>query len=592
MNNKFYVLIYAFLLISVFAVIAQADTVVVSKTADTANPQIPCSNCSLREAVATIASSPFTGPSRIIFNISDNDPGCDSLNRSCKITLTSGSDIQIATLSSMLTIDGAAMLGSNPAKFVTIDGGAGFNRIFTILSNTTLKNLTMQGGNGASGFSTGSGSAIYMNRFDGSLILDSVLIQNNDSTALTNGTASVTIFGGANHIIKNSTIANNSGKFCGGIEFAGSAATTLKIFNTTVFNNNAVSQGGGICLSQSGTTTIRNATIADNTASSFGGLEVGGGTVNIVSSIIAHNTNTAGGVGSDIRFFNGTLLTGGGNLIGNNDNSAATFPVGLPNAPVPNGDWVGDAAAPLNPLLAPLGNYGGFTPTRPIYTSSVANFNAAPVVPETQNDQRGVFRGAFGDIGAFELNSPTAYVNPLPSWIINNPYSQIITSNNNGNLYCIITGILPPGLFGIPNCPPALSEKDALLTPEAVVAISGTPTTGGTYDFTVRTSSGANSFTTNYQIQITAPTAANISVGGQVLTSGGYGISRARVSLTNQNGETRSVQTNSFGFYRFNEVPAGQTYIISAFHKRWQFNSQVITVSDEIQNADFTAEPE
>lgn len=89
-----------------------------------------------------------------------------------------------------------------------------------------------------------------------------------------------------------------------------------------------------------------------------------------------------------------------------------------------------------------------------------------------------------------------------------------------------------------------------------------------------------------------APSAANVSVGGQVSDSNGNSISRARISITNQNGETRSVMTNTFGFYRFDEVPAGETYIISAFHKRWQFNSQVITVSDEIQNADFTAEPE
>ncbi len=89
-----------------------------------------------------------------------------------------------------------------------------------------------------------------------------------------------------------------------------------------------------------------------------------------------------------------------------------------------------------------------------------------------------------------------------------------------------------------------------------------------------------------------APSAANVSVGGRVSTSNGSGISRVRVSITNQNGETRSATTNTFGFYRFDEIPAGETYVISAFHKRYQFNSRVLTVSDDIQNADFTAEPE
>lgn len=89
-----------------------------------------------------------------------------------------------------------------------------------------------------------------------------------------------------------------------------------------------------------------------------------------------------------------------------------------------------------------------------------------------------------------------------------------------------------------------------------------------------------------------APTAANVIVGGRVLTSNGYGVSKARVSITNQNGETRSAITNSFGYYRLDEIPAGATYVISVRHKVYQFNSQVVTVSEDIQNADFTAEPE
>lgn len=88
-----------------------------------------------------------------------------------------------------------------------------------------------------------------------------------------------------------------------------------------------------------------------------------------------------------------------------------------------------------------------------------------------------------------------------------------------------------------------------------------------------------------------APSAANVSISGRVADANGNAVSSARISITNQNGETGSVATGSFGFYRFDEIPAGQTYVISAFHKRWQFNSQVIFVSEDIQNADFTAQP-
>lgn len=88
-----------------------------------------------------------------------------------------------------------------------------------------------------------------------------------------------------------------------------------------------------------------------------------------------------------------------------------------------------------------------------------------------------------------------------------------------------------------------------------------------------------------------APSAANVSVGGRVLTLGGRGISRALVSITDQNGETLSAITNSFGFYRFNEIPAGETYILSVRHKSYQFDSQVLSVSEDIRNIDFTALP-
>jgi hypothetical protein len=88
-----------------------------------------------------------------------------------------------------------------------------------------------------------------------------------------------------------------------------------------------------------------------------------------------------------------------------------------------------------------------------------------------------------------------------------------------------------------------------------------------------------------------APSAANVSIGGRVADANGNAVSRVRISITDQNGETRFVTTGSFGFYRFTEIPAGQTYVISATHKRFQFNSQVISVSEDIQNADFTAEP-
>jgi len=91
-----------------------------------------------------------------------------------------------------------------------------------------------------------------------------------------------------------------------------------------------------------------------------------------------------------------------------------------------------------------------------------------------------------------------------------------------------------------------------------------------------------------------APTAANVSVSGQVLTASGQGIRNARMTLTNSTGTTRTAITSSFGYYSFDEVEVGQTYVVSVRSKRFQFanNTQVVSVNDEITALTFTALPE
>lgn len=88
-----------------------------------------------------------------------------------------------------------------------------------------------------------------------------------------------------------------------------------------------------------------------------------------------------------------------------------------------------------------------------------------------------------------------------------------------------------------------------------------------------------------------APTAANVSISGRVMTSGSQGILNARVMLTAPNGETRISTTSSFGYYRFETVAAGETYILTVFSKRFVFINPtlVVTVHDELDNLDFTA---
>ena len=90
-----------------------------------------------------------------------------------------------------------------------------------------------------------------------------------------------------------------------------------------------------------------------------------------------------------------------------------------------------------------------------------------------------------------------------------------------------------------------------------------------------------------------APTAANVDLSGRVVTANGRGITKVRVTLTDAAGNSRTALTSSFGYYRFEEVEAGQTYILSVASKRFRFDppSRVVSVVDEVTDIDFVAEP-
>jgi hypothetical protein len=269
----------------------------------------------------------------------------------------------------------------------------------------------------------------------------------------------------------------------------------------------------------------------------------------------------------------GSVQTLSGNIIGNNGSVAAVFPAGNPNG---NFDKVGVAAN-----LAPLGNYGGTTLTRPLLPNSPA-IDAGFVVTETPaTDQRGAARfGARYDSGAFEANPDYSAV--LPNGRVMQAYNTTLIANTTSFTYTQTGGTLPPGL--------SLTNAFA---PMGVVSLSGTPTLAGNYAFAVTASDGVNSFVTNYSVFITAaPTAANVSIAGRVLTANGGGIRGAIVTLTDMNGNTLTGQTGTFGNYRFEGVEAGGTYVISIISKRFVFDqsSQLLTVNEDLADVNFIAQ--
>ncbi len=91
--------------------------------------------------------------------------------------------------------------------------------------------------------------------------------------------------------------------------------------------------------------------------------------------------------------------------------------------------------------------------------------------------------------------------------------------------------------------------------------------------------------------QAAAPVAAGVSVSGRVLTSEGRGVQGAVVTITSSAGETRMARSSGFGYYRFDDIIVGETYLISPSSKRYQFTPRTISVLDELTEIDFVAEP-
>jgi hypothetical protein len=175
---------------------------------------------------------------------------------------------------------------------------------------------------------------------------------------------------------------------------------TARIVNCSFVSNNATSGGFGGALINYGTVAITNCTFNANSAGVGGGIEnTGSGSTTVRNTIIAGNTATGAG-----RDCSGTFISGGYNLIGAGDGSTGW--TGL-------ADQVGSTNAPLDPLLGPLQNNGGSTPTMlPLPGSpAIDQGNSSGI----RTDQRGRARpftnsvppatlGDHSDIGAVELN--------------------------------------------------------------------------------------------------------------------------------------------------------------------------------------------
>ena len=218
------------------------------------------------------------------------------------------------------------------------------------------------------------------------VIIDSTVSGN---TIQTNGDGAGIAIYGESVTVQNSTISGNTiavGGTGGGIYMVGGTDWLIEISTNSTISGNSAAQGGGI-YNATGRFSVRNVTIANNSASQAGGgiynmdtegTEEDNTLFNFANAILDDNLPTNCNP-------NGPFASSGNNI--DSDGSC-------------NLQGEGDQSG-INPQLGLLADNGGPTETHALLAGSPAinhaNPNNCPLF-----DQRGVLRGAACDIGAFE----------------------------------------------------------------------------------------------------------------------------------------------------------------------------------------------
>ncbi|HQU82835.1 MAG TPA: choice-of-anchor Q domain-containing protein, partial [Pyrinomonadaceae bacterium] len=490
------------------------------------------------------------------------------------IVITNG-ELSVSNIGGRVTINGN---GALPFTSNRTEIRGTNSRIFNNAGDLQISNVRI-----TNGFmdNSGGGPAGAAFRNVGALTIDKCMIDGNTINGALNNNFGGAIFNFTGLVnITDSTLANNSalGDIASGAAIylqGGTVNITNSTLTGNIANGASGSFGGAISVNNGGTVNLTNTTVANNSAlsagSQGGGIYNGGGTINLGNTILSENTAPSNPNGS------GGFVSNGFNLFGNT--------AGITITGTTTGNMIDQ-----NANLAPLGFYGGPTYTQTLGSNSPAINNGS--AGGATLDQRGAARVGTADIGAVEYNNSAnggsfkAVFPNAPQYI---PYSVQFIPNNGTNAFNITGGTYPPGLSLGANFTNRTAETKSL-APSLVISINGQPTAAGVFNFSITVFPFAGGFTstTDYQLQVVPTTAANAEVGGKVLTADGRGISRALVTMTDANGNTKSMRTNSFGYFKFEDVHTGETYVFHVLTKGYNFTPQIVTVNENISELNFT----
>ncbi|HEX8638225.1 MAG TPA: carboxypeptidase-like regulatory domain-containing protein [Pyrinomonadaceae bacterium] len=421
------------------------------------------------------------------------------------------------------------------------------------------------------------------------------------------GLSSTVNYGGAVYIsggtvtLTNCTLSNNTAVY-GGAIFVGGGS--LAVTGSTISGNNIGSRayGGGIYVNN-GSLAVASSTISGNSAGLGGGLDIDGGTATIDSSTISGNTareyeTTQSGAGYS---YNGN---GGGIYIG-----AGTVTV-------TNSTISGNIAEGTNIIFGSTATQGGAEGG-----GGILNYGVLTVANSTVTGNMAKRDGAGGggintEFGTLQLsnsilaNNFIDFDNPTPGSDLR---CSRTTVTGNYNLVQHMDDILGAMFTGTNNIigQPALlgplannggaTQTHALLAGSLAIDqgnATGTDQRGLTRQSdnpSIPNAAGGNGADIGaFEVQFLAPTAASVSVSGKVITQSGRGIRNVVVTMTDSNGNVRTATSTSFGYYRFGNVAAGETYIFAARGKRFFFGqgAQVYSIMEETNDINFVASGE
>jgi CSLREA domain-containing protein len=390
---------------------AHADLVLkVTRFDDPAPDGCTPTDCSLREAVIA----------------ANADPGADTIKLSIgTYPLQIPGPGENASATGDLDLVFPVRIEGAGADKTTISGKGNGDRIihfpYFATGPVTISGLTIRDGvNESTQTGAESGAGISMESFrSGIRALEEMTLRGVHVTSnLSDGSAGGISNSGGVLTITDSTFSRNRALREGGGLWL---STVVTLTNVTVSDNTAGGRGGGIFMQGSwpdgepNDVRIENSTITANWASPQDG---GGGISALFGTTAIRNTIIAGNKGSKLKPEStapdclGTLLADAYNLIGTNQGCD-----GLGGT-----DQFGTSAAPLSPMLTPLGGgtpakpgashtSGGPTPTHVLLQGSPAIDRGSPSPPGSTDtacsyaDQRGMPRpqGGACDIGAYEL---------------------------------------------------------------------------------------------------------------------------------------------------------------------------------------------